>query len=103
MDLFVGARRLACELVAGNVYDLQALFVVLFVDLFQILILRGKAAAGSGVDHENYLTLEILHGNCFVVCVYYAQIIKTHVVLLECVYHRLVENDLHLIQFNFTQ
>ena len=45
MDLIVSSGSLAAELVAGDIKDLKALIVVVFVKLLDGFILRSKAAA----------------------------------------------------------
>ena len=57
MDLFVRTRSLAAELIAGDVQNLQTLFMIIPVHLFNRFVLRGKAAAGSGIDNHDDLAL----------------------------------------------
>ena len=89
MDLLIGAGRLACELIAGDINDLKALFMILFVHRLDVFILRREAAAGRSVDHHDDLALEISHGMLVSLGIHYRIIIKTaHLFFLRslCIY-----------------
>lgn len=61
LDVVVGARVLAAELVAGEAEDGEVLRVLLLdglVEGFEALKLRGEAAFGGGVDDEDDLAFE---------------------------------------------
>ena len=59
MDLALVAGGLVAELVAGEVQHLEALVVILLVELLQRLVLGGEAAAGGGVDDQQHLALQV--------------------------------------------
>ena len=59
VDLLVGAGGLIGKLVAGEVQDLQTVVLVGVVDLLQLLVLGGEAAAGGGVDDQQDLALVV--------------------------------------------
>ena len=58
VDLFVASRGLFAELVARDVQDFQAFFVVFLVELFNRRVLRGEAASGRRIDDEDDFPLE---------------------------------------------
>jgi len=54
MNALVGAGSLLAELVAGEIENLETLTVILLVECFQLVVLRGKTALGSRVDYQQY-------------------------------------------------
>ena len=62
MDLFIGTGSLIGKLVAGEVENFKTLVLECVINLLELLILGGKAAAGGGVDNHNKLAGEI--GEC---------------------------------------
>lgn len=71
LDLVVGARVLAVELVAGKAeHDelVRVLFCDLLVEGFEAGELRREAAFGSGVDDEDYFARVLREG---VVCAFF--------------------------------
>ena len=62
MNLFIGFRCLACELVAGNINDLKPLLMELFVEFFEGFIMGSKATSRSCVYNNNNLALHVSHG-----------------------------------------
>gem|GEM_PF-5040800 len=59
MDLVVGARLLATELVTGKCEDVEALLAVLFLKRTQTCVLTGKSSTASDVDDQADLILEL--------------------------------------------
>ena len=57
--------RLIRELVAGEIQDLKSLLLHLLIHLFQRLIMRGKTAAGGGVDDEHDFAAVLLEREVF--------------------------------------
>ena len=55
LDFLNGARGLLAKLVAGEVENLQALGLVLLVQLFELFVLRGESATGGGVYNQQHL------------------------------------------------
>ena len=60
-NLLGRAWLLAGKLVAWESDNLQALVVVLLVELFEVCVLLGEAALGGGVDNKHHLALEVCH------------------------------------------
>ena len=63
MDLLVIAGGLVGELVAGEVEDLEALVAALGIELLEVVVLRGEAATGRGVDDEQDLALVVVQAD----------------------------------------
>ena len=59
LDLGVGAGLLIGEVVGGDADDDEAAVLVLFVDRFEGLVLRGVAATAGYVDQEEDLAVEL--------------------------------------------
>ena len=58
VDILVAARGLGTKLVAGEVEQLEALVVILGVEVLQVLVLGSESALGGGVDYQHHLALE---------------------------------------------
>ena len=59
VDLLVGAGSLSCELVAGDIQDLQTLIVIVLVHLLDRGVLGSEAAAGRCIDDHDDFALVI--------------------------------------------
>ena len=67
LDLFVGSRFLAAEIVGGDTYDDEALGLVLLIEGLQTGVLRGEASKAGGVDDEDDLAFISGEGEVFAV------------------------------------
>ena len=56
MDFVVRFWRLACKLIAREIKNLKAFVTELRVNLFQVLVLWGKAAAGCGINNKKHFS-----------------------------------------------
>ena len=80
MDLLIAAGRLPAKLVAGEIQNLQPLIPVRFVKLLQRFVLRREAAAGGGVDNQQYLALVISQRNAAAILCLYGKIVDAHII-----------------------
>ena len=67
----------------AGIQDLEALVPVFFVKLLQAVVLRGKAAAGGGVDYKQDLALVIRKGYIHAFRVLHYEIVYRHLKLLS--------------------
>src|SRR5208282_5372179 len=65
LDLLVGAWFLRHKIIGGEAGDDQPLVLILFVNRFQPLVLRGKSALAGDVDDQQYFALEVRKGQRF--------------------------------------
>ena len=75
MDALVRTRGLLAKLVAGEVEDLEALLMVLLVELLQLLILRSETTARGRIDDKQDLVGILLEANHLALSVLYREII----------------------------
>ena len=57
LDLLIGAGFLRPKIISREAQDHKALILVLFVQSFQALVLRGESALAGHIDQENYFPL----------------------------------------------
>ena len=75
VDALVRTRGLLAKLVSGEVKDLEALLMVLLVELLQLLILRSETTARGRIDDKQDLVGILLEANHLALSVLYREII----------------------------
>lgn len=55
LDLLLAARLLPVEVVGRETQHFQSGVLLFAIELFQAFVLRGQAALGGGIDHQQHL------------------------------------------------
>ena len=76
MDALVGARSLLTELVAGEIENLEAISVVLLVELLQLVVLGREATFRCRIDNQQHFVGVLLQGDVLAFSVLDSEVIN---------------------------
>ena len=78
MNLFIRPRSLTGKLVARDIDNLKPFFMIVMIDLFEILILRSKTASGCSIHNQKYFAFIVFEGYGAAICSRNSVVIDIH-------------------------
>src|SRR6185436_20635700 len=76
LDLFVGARFLAHEVIGWEAQDDKTLALVLLIDFLKSVILRSEPAPAGDVDNHDYLAAVAAEFDLFAVDAFHCEVVN---------------------------